>query len=77
MTDPNGFAGLDGIVRLTADGLNDRGLAVQEITARAPRIVSPAPRSFVEHDRRLRAALALADSLQGNAAAPLTDLGRQ
>ena len=77
LTDPNGFAGLDGIVRLTADGLNDRGLAVQEITARAPRIVSPAPRSFVEHDRRLRAALALADSLQGNAAAPLTDLGRQ
>ena len=77
LTDPNGFAGLDGIVRLTAEGLNDRGLAVQEITARAPRIVSPAPRSFVEHDRRLRAALALADSLQGNAAAPLTDLGRQ
>ncbi len=77
LTDPNGFAGLDGILRLTADGLNDRGLAVQEITANAPRIVSPAPRSFVEHDRRMRAALALAESLQGNAAAPLANLGRQ
>lgn len=64
LTDPNGFAGLDGILRLTEDGLSERGLAVQEITAKAPRTVSPAPRSFVEHDRRMRAALALAESLQ-------------
>jgi branched-chain amino acid transport system substrate-binding protein len=47
LTNPNGFAGLDGIFRLRADGLNDRGLAVLEVQRDAPRIVSPAPVSFV------------------------------
>ena len=75
LTDPNGFSGLDGILRLTQDGLSERGLAVQEITAKSPRTVSPAPRSFVEHDRRMRAALALAESLQE--AAPLNTMSLQ
>ena len=37
MTNANGFAGLDGIVRLRPGGLNERGLAVREITRRTPR----------------------------------------
>jgi hypothetical protein len=64
LTDPNGFVGIDGILRLTADGLNERGLAVREITRREAREISAAPASFVEHDRRLRAAFSLADALR-------------
>ena len=64
LTDPNGFVGIDGIVRLTADGLNERGLAVREITRQAAREISAAPASFVAHDRRLRAAMSLAVSLR-------------
>lgn len=64
LTDANGFAGIDGIVRLRPGGLNERGLAVQEITARAPRTIRSAPLSFVAYDRHMRAALALAERLQ-------------
>ena len=64
LTDANGFAGIDGIVRLRPGGLNERGLAVQEMTARAPRPIRPAPVSFVAYDRHMRAALALAERLQ-------------
>ena len=64
LTNANGFAGLDGILRLRPGGLNERGLAVREITRRTPVNVSDAPSSFVDHDRRLRAALALAESLR-------------
>ena len=64
LTNINGFAGIDGIVRLRPGGLNERGLAVQEVTAQLPRTVSRASVSFVDYDRRLRSALALADSLK-------------
>jgi hypothetical protein len=64
LTDPNGFVGIDGIFRLTQNGLNERGLAVQEITAKTPRMVDPSPKSFVDYDRRLQSAIALANSLQ-------------
>lgn len=64
LTNANGFFGLDGIVRLRLGGLNERGLAVREITRTAPRDVSRAPESFVDHDRRMRSALALAESLK-------------
>lgn len=47
LTNPNGFAGLDGTFRFRADGLNERGLAVLEIQRDGPRVVSPAPTSFV------------------------------
>ena len=47
LTNANGFAGLDGIFRFRADGLNERGLAVLEIQRDGPRVVSPAPTSFV------------------------------
>lgn len=71
LTDPNGFSGIDGIFRLTPDGLNERGLAVQEISAKSPRTVDPSPKSFVDYDRRLQSAIALADSLQARAPRPL------
>ena len=64
LTEPNGFAGIDGILRLTPNGLAERGLAVHEIQRKKAVLVSPAPASFVERDRRMQAALALAATLQ-------------
>ena len=46
LTNPNGFAGVDGIFRLRPDGLVERGLSVMEITASGNRVVDPAPNSF-------------------------------
>jgi branched-chain amino acid transport system substrate-binding protein len=46
LTNPNGFAGVDGIFRLRPDGLVERGLAVMEITSSGNRVVDPAPTSF-------------------------------
>ena len=43
---PNGFAGVDGIFRLTPQGVAERGLAVKEVGARSSRVVSPAPATF-------------------------------
>lgn len=62
LTDPNGFSGIDGIFRLTADGANARGLAVQEIGG--SRLIDAAPASFVERARRRAAAQALAQRLK-------------
>ncbi len=60
----NGFASVDGIFRLAPDGRNERGLAVREITPQRAQVVSRAPRSFAEQDRRRTKALALAEKLQ-------------
>jgi ABC-type branched-subunit amino acid transport system substrate-binding protein len=46
LTNPSGFAGIDGVFRFRADGLNERGLAVMEVTMPDGRVISPAPRSF-------------------------------
>lgn len=46
LTDPNGAVGADGLFRLRTDGLNDRGLSVQQIRAGQTTVISPAPRSF-------------------------------
>ena len=46
LTNPSGFAGIDGVFRFRADGTNERGLAVMRVTPRAAQIVSPPPRSF-------------------------------
>ena len=43
---PNGFAGVDGIFRLTPAGVVERGLEVKEVGARTSRVVSPAPQTF-------------------------------
>lgn len=47
LTNPVGFAGVDGLFRLSPDGTSERGLAVRQVTASGPREVSPAPNSFV------------------------------
>lgn len=46
ITDPAGFAGANGVFRLTPDGLNERGLAVMEVQADGFSVIDPAPSSF-------------------------------
>ncbi len=46
LTNPNGFAGIDGVFRLRPDGSNDRRLAIYEVTGSGTRLADPAPRSF-------------------------------
>lgn len=46
VTQPSGFAGVMGILRLRPDGLNDRGLAIFEVQDGVAVQVAPAPRSF-------------------------------
>ena len=46
LTNPNGFAGVDGIFRLRPEGLVERGLSVMEITPGGNRVIDPAPSSF-------------------------------
>jgi len=41
-----GFSGTDGLFRLTPQGLNERGLAVLEVTSSGFKPLSPAPQSF-------------------------------
>lgn len=43
---PAGFAGVDGIFRLTADGLSERGFAVLAFARAGAEVVKPAPVSF-------------------------------
>src|ERR1700761_2578989 len=46
LTNPSGFAGIDGLFRFRQDGTNERGLAVLRVTATGTQVLSPAPRSF-------------------------------
>lgn len=46
LTNRDGFIGIDGLFRFTNNGLNERGLAVYQITGRGTEVVSPAPRDF-------------------------------
>lgn len=46
LTNPSGFNGADGVFRFKADGNNERGLSVLEISNGAAKVLSPAPRSF-------------------------------
>jgi branched-chain amino acid transport system substrate-binding protein len=46
LTDPNGFAGIDGIFRFNADGTSDRGLAILAVSPDGFRVVDPAPGTF-------------------------------
>lgn len=46
ITNPNGFAGIDGIFRFRPDGLAERGLAVLEIKNGVTIVIDPAPRTF-------------------------------
>jgi ABC-type branched-subunit amino acid transport system substrate-binding protein len=44
ITNPNGFAGIDGVFRFASTGLNERGLAVYEVTGAGAQPIEPAPR---------------------------------
>jgi ABC-type branched-subunit amino acid transport system substrate-binding protein len=46
LTNPSGFAGVDGIFRLTDQGLVERGLAVLEVGGGGGKVVDPAPATF-------------------------------
>lgn len=46
LTNPSGFAGVDGIFRFKPDGTNERGLGVVRVTPSGPQTVSPAPKAF-------------------------------
>ncbi len=44
---PNGFAGVDGIFRLTSAGQADRGLAILALSPDGAQVVDPAPTTFL------------------------------
>jgi len=46
LTNPNGFAGVDGLFRLRPNGAVERGLAVLEVTPDGSRVLDPAPQSW-------------------------------
>lgn len=47
LANPEGFlSSVNGLFRFNADGTNDRGLAIYEVTGAAPLLVQPAPRAF-------------------------------
>ena len=48
LTNPNGYAGIDGIFRLRPDGQVQRGLAVLEVHRGGGTVIDPAPQTF-EH----------------------------
>lgn len=46
LTNPNGFAGIDGIFRFRQDGLAERGLAILELRNGQAVVIDAAPRTF-------------------------------
>ena len=46
LTNPNGFAGLDGVFRLRPQGTVERGLAVLEVAPDSARVIEAAPSTF-------------------------------
>ncbi len=46
LTNPNGFAGVDGLFRLRPNGSVERGLAVLEVTPEGARVLDPAPQTW-------------------------------
>jgi ABC-type branched-subunit amino acid transport system substrate-binding protein len=46
LTNPSGFAGIDGVFRFRSDGTNERGLAVMRVAPSGGQVISPAPRAF-------------------------------
>ncbi|MDD3029303.1 MAG: penicillin-binding protein activator [Alphaproteobacteria bacterium] len=47
LTNPNGFAGLDGIFRLKPSGKVERAMAINELAQDGVRVIDPAPTTFV------------------------------
>ncbi|MBL8643575.1 MAG: penicillin-binding protein activator [Rhodospirillaceae bacterium] len=48
ISDPAGFAGVDGIFRFKANGLSERGFAIMQITRDGVEVVRPAPKDFAD-----------------------------
>ena len=46
LTNPSGFAGIDGLFRFRTDGTNERGLAVLRVGPTGAQTVKPPPRAF-------------------------------
>ena len=46
LTNPSGFAGIDGLFRFRADGSNQRGLAVMRVASGGGQAVAGSPKSF-------------------------------
>ena len=46
LTNPSGFAGVDGVFRFRNDGTNQRGLAVLRVTPSGGQVIAPASRTF-------------------------------
>jgi len=46
LTNPSGFAGIDGLFRFRSDGTNERGLAVMKVTSAGGTPVAGSPKSF-------------------------------
>jgi hypothetical protein len=46
ITQGQGFAGVNGVFRFRADGMNERGLAIAQVRDGQSVVISPAPRSF-------------------------------
>ncbi len=46
LTQPSGFAGVNGVFRLMPNGTNERGLAVAQVQNNQVIVIDPAPRSF-------------------------------
>ena len=46
LTNPSGFAGIDGLFRFRPDGGNDRGLAVMRVATGGGQSVQGSPKSF-------------------------------
>jgi hypothetical protein len=46
LTNPSGFAGIDGLFRFRADGTNERGLAVMKAASGGAQAVAVSPKSF-------------------------------
>lgn len=46
LTNPSGFAGIDGIFRFKTEGTNERGLAVLRVGPSGGQVISPAPKTF-------------------------------
>ncbi|HET8543346.1 MAG TPA: penicillin-binding protein activator [Pseudolabrys sp.] len=46
LTNPSGFAGINGVFRFRPEGTNERGLAVLRVTPSGGQVISPAPKSF-------------------------------
>ena len=46
LTNPSGFAGIDGLFRFRSDGTNERGLAVMKVASGGGQMVAGSPKSF-------------------------------